>query len=661
MRKVVFAGQSLTASRIKSIFLAIYNYGGLVVVAATAFLLYLKIVKLGFLSDDFLLLKQLKFEQKNFSDSFVYFTRDWGMGINFYRPFTRVFFAAEYFSFGFNPAMWHLISLLLYVANTALLYWLVRRLTQRSRAALVAGLIFAVASTHVEPVNWIADQTELLALLFCLAGTIFYTKFRQTNGKASLLFYGLSLASFVLGLLNKESAAGFFLVPFAYDLLYWKFEAKDFLKSPTPGRWWQPLVRQIPFWGIIGLYLGLRIALFGGIGGYKFKETTWQFSLGNFINLNFQWLLRPLQIETGKGVVIFVVVVTTLSAGLWLWERGQARPGRLNYLLTRALLFGLAWVIIFLLPALSTPPSVRYVYISTAGVAIGLAVLFFVVADLGRSGKRPRPDRISLVQRLQSLYASPVVDVLKIGFLIFFFYIAVQQTRTVQALWTDTSHTMENILAQIKAEIPDPVNYGLIYVTGIPLQYTNEDAPPFQVGFNEAVQIQYNNPTVETLLVGDFPVAEARLNQGYFVEVQDGHVIRRDDVLETLKRRNQQIKDKKEQVVKTEDYNPAQKLNGIPTVALPRTPAYKLAGLDLTVRIKTPVQLKIQWLVDTPNGEAVRDTSILTVDRDGTFRVKPSNIALFSFHDTVSEIRIEVPGGVGEVELVQVKVYNLPG
>lgn len=582
------------------------------------------------------------------------------MGINFYRPFTRVFFAAQYFLFSFNAAFWHLASLILYTANTALLYLLVWQITRRKSVGLLAGLIFAVSSTHVEPVSWIADQTDLLALLCCLAGIIFYIKFRHVTTKAKFLYYGLALSSFILGLLNKESAAGFFLVPLSYDLLYGRFEPGKPFKALTAVGFRQAVVRQIPFFIVTGLNIGLRLILFGGIGGYKFKETAWQFSLNSFIELNFKWLIRPLQIESARWFIIVAVVAISLTAGVVFWERAQARPNQLNYRLTRALLFGLGWIILFLLPALSTPPSVRYVYISTAGAAIVIAVIFSPVGDFSRYSGQDKPLNSTFSQKALNFYSSPVMDLLKIILLVIFIYNAVRQIQVVQGMWSDTSGSMDRKLAQIKQEIPDPANYGLIYLTGIPLEWTNEYAPPFQVGFNEAVQIQYNNRTVETLLVADFPVAEARLNQGYFLEVRDGQIIKHDEILEALKLRNQQIKDKKEQVIKTENYNPALKLNENMRITLPQIPAPKLAGLEFTVQVKTPVQLKVEWLVDTPTGKVVRDTSVLTIERTGTYRVKPSNIALFSYRDIISEVKVAVPGAVEQIELVQSRLYSLP-
>jgi hypothetical protein len=637
----------------------LYNIG-LAVTALTAFCLYSGNLQQGFLSDDYLFLNPLRFSQPHFWDSFIYFTRDWGMGINFYRPFTRVFFAAQYALFGENAAMWHLVGVLLYTANTALVYILAWLLAARKLVALLAGLIFALTPTHVEPVTWVSDQTDLLALLFCLSGIIFYIRCRKSESKTRLVYYGLALISFVLGLLNKESAAGFFLVPLAYDLMFGKFWQSGVRQWLKTGGWWRLIVWQLPFFGVMGLYIGLRLILFGGIGGYKFKETTWTFSFTNFIELNAKWLIRPFQIENLFWGVALVLLVLGLVTGLLVWEIRQAKtvPNQLNFRLTRTLLFSFVWLVLFLLPALTTPPSIRYIYISTAGMALIIAVLFAPFVDFSWfSGKKA--SKSGLTEKIQSFYLSPVVAWVKLLLVGCFLYFALESTTRVQTMWRETSQSMQTILAQMKQAIPQPINYGLIYVAGIPIEWSNESAPPFHVGFNEAVQMYYNNPTVETVFVADFPVAENRLNQGYFIEYKDGQLVKRDDILEALKQRNQQIKDRKEQVAQTWNFDPPLGLTKELKLDVSSLPAPKLNGLELNLQLNTPSQVTVNWLVNTPNGKTVRESSVLTVERSGSYRVKPSDIALFSYKDNITEIQVTAQNENGGLELKQAKIYSL--
>src|SRR5262249_59190899 len=70
--------------------------------------------------------------------------------------------------FGLEPAAHHLTSVLFHLANTLLLFLVLRRLTATTwRPALVAAL-FALHPLHVESVAWVAERKDVLSTLFGL-------------------------------------------------------------------------------------------------------------------------------------------------------------------------------------------------------------------------------------------------------------------------------------------------------------------------------------------------------------------------------------------------------------------------------------------------------------------------------------------------------------
>lgn len=102
--------------------------------------------------------------------------------------------------FGSNPMGFHLVNLLLHVADTVLLFYLLAFMTGATwRSALVAAL-FALHPLHVESVVWITERKDVLSTLFWLLTLLFYAAYLRKSAK---LFYLLSLVAFTLGLMAK--------------------------------------------------------------------------------------------------------------------------------------------------------------------------------------------------------------------------------------------------------------------------------------------------------------------------------------------------------------------------------------------------------------------------------------------------------------------------
>ena len=130
--------------------------------------------------------------------------------------------------FGMNPGRHHLVSVLLHVINTILLFQVLSGMTKETwRSAFVAAL-FALHPLHVEPVCWVSDRKDVLSTLFWMlaAGAYFmYTK------KPGLSRYLLVLGAFLLGLLAKPVVV---TLPFVLLLLdYWPL--KRFATPPSKG------------------------------------------------------------------------------------------------------------------------------------------------------------------------------------------------------------------------------------------------------------------------------------------------------------------------------------------------------------------------------------------------------------------------------------------
>ncbi|MDD9819560.1 MAG: tetratricopeptide repeat protein [Nitrospira sp.] len=128
-----------------------------------------------------------------------------------YWPILYTTFWLEHKLWGLNPLGYHLVSLLLHLAITLLLWRLLLRLGVPG--AWVVAAVFAVHPTHVESATWVIGRKDLLASLFYLACALSYLRFAEDRRRWG---YVLALPLFVLSLLSKAIA-----VTLPVSLLIW--------------------------------------------------------------------------------------------------------------------------------------------------------------------------------------------------------------------------------------------------------------------------------------------------------------------------------------------------------------------------------------------------------------------------------------------------------
>jgi tetratricopeptide (TPR) repeat protein len=94
-----------------------------------------------------------------------------------WHPLTWISHMLDCQIFGERPGPQHLVSLAFHIANTLLLFLLLRRLTGTTwRSAFVAGL-FALHPLHAESVAWISERKDVLSTLFLLLTIAAYARY----------------------------------------------------------------------------------------------------------------------------------------------------------------------------------------------------------------------------------------------------------------------------------------------------------------------------------------------------------------------------------------------------------------------------------------------------------------------------------------------------
>lgn len=132
-----------------------------------------------------------------------------------YHPVTLLALALQYAAFGEAPFGYHLVSLLLHLGSTLLLFRIVQSLVRSPLAAFAAAALFGVHPLHLEPVAWVSDQKDLLFTLFFLAALRAYILSREEDDRRK--FYTLVVPLFALSLLSKAVAVTFPLLLLLVD------------------------------------------------------------------------------------------------------------------------------------------------------------------------------------------------------------------------------------------------------------------------------------------------------------------------------------------------------------------------------------------------------------------------------------------------------------
>jgi protein O-mannosyl-transferase len=314
--------------------------------------------------------------------------------------------------YGLKPGGHHVTSLLLHIADTLLLFCVLKRMTGACwRSALVAAL-FALHPLHVESVAWVSERKDVLSMFFFLLTLGAYVRYADKSRVSSLkskvqgplpsaaehaprtpqhaarlsssVFYLLALLFFAFGLMSKPMLV---TLPFVLLLLdYWP------LKRVTSGGWrvaravspgtcqpWRLIWEKIPFFALaaascVVTFLvqrasgampslarsPLEVRLANGVIAYVryLGKTLWPSKLAVF----YPW--TPFESWEVPAAALLLVIVTV---GLFLAAKKQP-----------ALLIGWLWFLGTLVPVIGLVQvgkqslADRYTYLPHIGLFIAL-------------------------------------------------------------------------------------------------------------------------------------------------------------------------------------------------------------------------------------------------------------------------------------------------
>jgi len=133
-----------------------------------------------------------------------------------WHPLTWLSHMLDWRLFGSNAGGHHLTNLIFHIANTLLLFIVLKQMTQRLWPSAFVAALFALHPLHVESVAWVSERKDVLSTFFWLLTMWAYVRFVNRPRIANYL---LIVAFFALGLMAKPMLV---TLPFVLLLLdYW--------------------------------------------------------------------------------------------------------------------------------------------------------------------------------------------------------------------------------------------------------------------------------------------------------------------------------------------------------------------------------------------------------------------------------------------------------
>jgi hypothetical protein len=193
-----------------------------VLVAVVGAAVYLPSLASGFNADDFLILWRIK-SIEGLSEPLAYFKFAF---YDYFRPLGFLSYALDWRLWGSNPLGFHLTNVVLHAANAALVFHLAGRLLT-VRGATVAALLFALHPASHEAVYWVAARFDLLATFFVLVSLVCLAGDSRSWRSAGIV-------AFALALLSKESAISLLIIAPAWDALIDRRSLRDTVRRLIP-------------------------------------------------------------------------------------------------------------------------------------------------------------------------------------------------------------------------------------------------------------------------------------------------------------------------------------------------------------------------------------------------------------------------------------------
>jgi len=283
---------------------------------------------------------------------------------NIYRPMQEISYMADHLVWGMNSFGFHVTNILLQLAATLLLFYVVLNISHSAMVAFIASAIFGVHPINTEAVAYISGRSDPLYLVFLLASLLFYMASKKGEGQKSVGHYLCAIILYIFSLMSRETAIVFPFILVAYE----KFA------SETKADW-----RKVgPFAVVVACYAALRLGfipldqkklIFLGIDKILFTDIK---VIAEYLKV----LILPVSLHMEREIRNIARIDMRFMAGIAGVIFLAAILFR-TWKYRRAVFFWALWFVIFLVPhlniiTLNAAYAEHWIYAS----AIGLYVIF---------------------------------------------------------------------------------------------------------------------------------------------------------------------------------------------------------------------------------------------------------------------------------------------
>lgn len=296
-----------------------------------------------------------------------YFTNSDGF---FYRPGTKVYFYIMYTLFWLNQLGYHVVSILIHFAVSAVVFLLSKKIINSKFFAFLTALFFLILGAHSESIFWISTSGHLISAGLILLALLFYIYWKENK---KIIYFIFSLLFVFTAPLFHEMGIISPVIILAYEIISGSKNIKKILN-----------INNLLYFLSIPVYLSMRAISgshwFNGDYSYKLSNLIYNF-FGNiagyigftFLGSRFLPYYEQLRISGRENpvIVLFVLIVVLIIAFLVykLFKSKFEKDAKI-------ILLGLSIFIISLLPFLGLGNiAPRYVYLPSFGALLLLILI----------------------------------------------------------------------------------------------------------------------------------------------------------------------------------------------------------------------------------------------------------------------------------------------
>jgi hypothetical protein len=483
-----------------------------VIISPAAIVIYIFLVVIAFfypmltnyfVGDDF---TWFRWVQDSSSSIINYFTNANGF---FYRPGTKLYFSLMYSAFWLNQTMYHLVSILLHFAVSALLFLILRKILKNYFLSIVGVFLFIILSGHHEDIFWISSTGFLFNAFFALTGLLSFIFYKE---KKKIIYFVISLASVVFSLLFHEIGEIVPLLIILYDCIFGERSMLDKLSRKA-----SYLILLSPILPYLILRFIAQSHWFSGDYSYNILKLPYNV-LGNTVGYLLLDLLGPQSLSFYEGLrsfsrnhilvaILFSLVIIISIAAVYkkIIKKMEERDRKI-------VIFGFLFFLIALLPFLGLGNiTSRYSYLSSVGFII---LLVFIL-------EKTYFYLIKISNKYIGVASITVIAII---------YLAIQlfELQKIGTDWTFAGKQSQRFLISVERYAKDSWTKQEMqfYLVGQPIKYG--EAWVWPVGLKDALWLTFENPKLAVYTASDvnlaFDQASGSTNSHIFRFDKDGNV-----------------------------------------------------------------------------------------------------------------------------------------